>query len=134
MKRIAAKLATSQIADDDDYAAMSEALFRLYRAASHSIDDVVSRLSASERAKLAVYCYGRTHLNAIGFAIAAQCELDHLIAASGSATAGRALFDQSRELPVEKAVSGRRSITLATSVSRALSARLPAEAFEEVLA
>ena len=127
MKRPALKSTPSHIADDDDYAAMGEVLARLYRAAQHTIGDVVGRLSASERAKLAVYCYGRTHLNAIGLAIAAECDVDHLIAASSSATAGRALFTRSRELPTssERPLPGRRNITLATSVSRALAMRMP---------
>jgi hypothetical protein len=127
MKHTAFRVAPSHVTDQDNYGAMGDALARLFRAAQHSIDDVVGRLSASERAKLAVYCYGRAHLNVIGLAIAAQCEVDQLIAASGSTTAGRALFAQSRELPAEKALPGRRSITLATSVSPAFASRLAVE-------
>jgi hypothetical protein len=137
MKRTVLKSAQSHVADDDNYAAMGEALVRLYRAAQHTIGDVVGRLSASERAKLAVYCYGRTHLNAIGLAIAAECDVDHLIAASSSSTAGRALFTRSRELPTssDRPLTGRRNITLATSVSRAFAMRMPeqAEPAEELI-
>jgi hypothetical protein len=79
----------------------------------------VSSLSASERAKVAVFCYGRAHLNAIGLAIAATCDLDQLIAASSSAAAGHVLFVQSRDIAPEKpSVSRRPVITLAAGVGR----------------
>ena len=118
MRRAALKIAQSQTVDRDDHGAMTDALSRLYGAATQSIGDIVGTLSASERARLAVFCYGRTHLNTIGLAIAAACDLDHLIAASSSATAGHALFTQSRDstMPVERPSSGRRApITLATA-------------------
>jgi hypothetical protein len=117
MRRASLKIAEGRIADHDDRTAMTQALNRLYGAASQSVDAIVANLSPSERAKLAVFCYGRVHLNAIDLAIAASCDLDHLVAASHSATAGRALLAQSREIPMpERPVSGRRTITLATSV------------------
>jgi len=118
MRRAALKVTQSRIVDRDDHTAMTEALGRLYGAASQSIDDIVVGLTASERARLAVFCYGRAHLNAVGLRIAAQCDLDQLIAASHSATAGHTLFSQSREDtgPAEK--PGRRAaITLATKAS-----------------
>ena len=120
MRHAALKIATSPATDRDDYAAMSNALARLYRAAANTAADAVATLSASERAKLAVYCYGRAHLNTVGLAIAAQCDLDQLIAASQSPAAGRALFAQSRDatMQTEKPAYGRRAtITLATSAS-----------------
>lgn len=131
MKRAALKIAESLTIDRDDYAAMAEALNRLHRAATHTIGDIVGSLSPSERAKLAVFCYGRAHLNAVGLAIAAQCDLEHLMAASGSAAAGRVLYAQSREAaPARRPVSGRRAITLASSVSGRF-ASLAAQAAQE---
>jgi hypothetical protein len=119
MRRQALKIAQSGLADRDDRAAMSAALERLYGAAVQSVTDIVADLSASERARLAVFCYGRAHLNAIGLAIAATCELDQLIAASSSAPAGHVLFTQSREIAPEKRSIGRRPvITLATPATR----------------
>lgn len=116
MRRVALKVTQSQTVDRDDQTAMTEALSRLYGAATQSISDIVSNLSASERARLAVFCYGRAHLNAIGLAIAATCDLDHLAAASNSATAGQTLFVQSREASTEKPSIGRRpAITLASA-------------------
>jgi hypothetical protein len=119
MRRQVLKIAHSGIADRDDQAAMRAALERLYGAAIQSVTGIVENLSASERAKLAVFCYGRAHLNAIGLAIAATCELDQLIAASSSAPAGHVLFTQSREIAPEKRSIGRRPvITLATPATR----------------
>jgi hypothetical protein len=118
MRRAALKIAESQTQSRDDQAAMSDALARLYRTATHNIGDVTASLTPSERAKLAVFCYGRAHLNAVGLAIAANCDLDHLIAASNSATAGQTLYMQSREAaaPADKSASRRPTITLASSV------------------
>ncbi len=119
MRRQVLKVAQSEIADCHDQAAMSAALERLYGAAVQSVTDIVADLSASERAKLAVFCYGRAHLNAIGLTIAATCELDRLIAASSSAAAGHVLYAQSREIAPEKRSFSRRPvITLAAGVGR----------------
>jgi hypothetical protein len=118
MKHAAFRFAPSNVIDHDDYGAMSEALARLYQSAAHRVGDAVANLSASERAKLAVYCYGRAHLNAIGLAIAAQCDLGQLIGASSSTTVGEAFFAQSRDASalVGKPSQGRRAaITLAKS-------------------
>lgn len=129
MRRVALKVTQSQNFDRDDQTAMTEALARLYGAATQSISDIVGNLSASERAKLAVFCYGRAHLNAIGLAIAATCNLDHLVAASNSATAGQTLFMQSRETSVEKPSVGRRPVITLASASSMVSflAQQPAE-------
>jgi hypothetical protein len=97
-------------------AAMTAALHRLYCAAASQIDDIVTDLSESERAQLAVFCYGRAHLNAIGLSVAATCDVDQLIVAASSSTAGRTIYAQSRALPAEKPQHGRRNpVTLARS-------------------
>lgn len=126
MKRAAPKIAHSQSdASHSDQSAMTAALDRLYGAALSQVGDIVANLGESERAKLAVFCYGRAHLNTIGLAVAAHCSLDHLVAASGSSVAGRTLHTQSRELPTPapKTYASRRSVTLASSVSSAFAAR-----------
>jgi hypothetical protein len=134
MKRAALKVAQSQIADADDTTAMTEALNRLYFATANSVSDIVATLTESERARLAVFCYGRVHLKAAGLAIAAQCGLDHLTEASGSTAAGRTILTQARERSdvAERSQPGRRSpITLAARVSSAFAssaAFVPAEA------
>ena len=125
MKRAALKIATSRSEDQADHAAMSAALDRLYRAAANRVGDIVENLRERERAKLAVFCYGRAHLNKIGLAVAARCSLDQLVAASGSSVAGRTLFAQSRELPepAPKTYASRRAVTLASSASETLASR-----------
>ena len=122
MKRAAPKIAHSQSdarASRGDQSAMTAALDRLYGAALSQVGDIVANLEETERARLAVFCYGRAHLNTIGLAVAAHCSLDHLVAASGSSVAGRTLHTQSRELPAPapKTYASRRSVTLASSVS-----------------
>jgi hypothetical protein len=104
---------------------MSAALDRLYGAAEAQVSEIVSRLSESERATLAVFCIGRAHLHAIGLAIAAQCSLDHLTKAAGSSVAGSTLYAQSRALPLAtpKSHTYRRSITLAAGASSGFRAR-----------
>jgi len=118
--RAGLKVTDTLEADHDDRAAMSAALNRLYGAAIDSIREIVADLTESERARLAVFCYGRAHLNAIGLTIAASCGLDHLIAATHSATAGRTIFTQSRDRSAlaEKPLGGRRApISLAASAA-----------------
>jgi hypothetical protein len=131
MRRAALRVAQSRVVDHDDHAAMAAALNRLYQTAAQGIDDIIADLTASERARLAVFCYGRAHLNAIGLRIAALCALEHLIAASHSATAGHALFSQSREEPRRAEKPARRaSITLASAASSSLAARAVCETAE----
>ena len=122
MQRAGLKIANLPTTDGDDRTAMSAALDRLYGAATQSAHEIVATLTASERARLAVFCYGRAHLNAIGLAIAATCELDHLVAAAQSTTAARTMFAQSRDRAVaaERPLPGRRvPISLASSASLA---------------
>ena len=129
--RAGLKVAETTTADFDDRAAMSAALTRLYGAATASVREIVTDLTGSERARLAVFCYGRAHLNATGLAIAATCTLEHLVAAAHSGTAGRTIFSQSRDRAAfaEKPLPGRRvPISLATAASRRLAlAAEPAE-------
>jgi hypothetical protein len=120
MRRMGLKITQVEAADLDDRAAMSAALDRLYGAAAQSVHEIVADLTESERARLAVFCYGRAHLNAIGLAIAATCGLEQLTAAAHSTTAGRTIFTQSRDAaPVaSKPLSTRRSsISLASFAS-----------------
>jgi len=125
MKRAALKVTEDAPGHSRDSAVMTEALSRLYRSTVSSVGEIVDSLSASERARLAVFCYGRTHLNAIGLAIAARCDLDQLMAATHSSTAGRAIYERSRDnIAAERPLPGRRTaITLARSVSNALASR-----------
>ena len=116
MRRTGLKIAAAETVDRDDRAAMGAALDRLYGAATHSVAEIVADLTPSECARLAVFCYGRAHLNPIGLAIAATCGLEQLIGAAHSPTAGRTIFAQSRDpaLTAAKPLPGRRiAISLA---------------------
>jgi hypothetical protein len=129
MRRAALKIAEVSSADHDDRAAMGAALDRLFGAATQSVHEIVATLSESERARLAVFCYGRAHLNATGLTIAASCRLEQLLAAAHSPAAGRAIFAQARDaaLAASKPPAARRSpISLAS-----FAARRPAEADAE---
>src|SRR3954469_16303199 len=48
-------------------------LGQLYRASSQGLSELVATIPAGERAMLALYCYRRAHLQAIGLAIATGC-------------------------------------------------------------
>jgi hypothetical protein len=100
MRHAGLKITEAHTPDDDDRAAMIVALNRLYGAATQSVQEIVANLSASERAKLAVFCYGHAHMNTIGLAIAATCAREHLITAAHSTTAGSTIFAQSRDRTV----------------------------------
>ena len=120
MRRSGLKIIESATHDHDNRSAMSAALERLYGAATQSAAEIVADLTASERARLAVFCYGRAHLNEIGLAIAATCELEQLLGAATSATAGRAIFAQSRDrtLTAGKPLGRRVAISLAGCPAR----------------
>ena len=128
--RAGLKVAETSEVDRDDRAAMGAALNRLYGAATESVREIVAALTGSERARLAVFCYGRTHLHATGLTIAAFCSLEQLVAAAHSATAGRTIFAQSRDGSVladkplaDKPLGRRAPISLAPSAaSRAVNA------------
>ena len=134
MRRAALKIAEVSTADCDDRTAMGAALDRLYGAATQSVDEIVAKLTESERARLAVFCYGRAHLNAIGLTIAARCGLEQLLAAAHSPTAGRAIFAQSRDaaLAANKPLTARRSSISLASFASSRRAEAEAEPIESL--
>jgi hypothetical protein len=70
---------------------------------------------------LALYCYRRAHLQAIGLAIATSCEQRELEAFGGNA--GKALFKNARKAPEEAPLPyylQRRKVTLSTGILRAV--------------
>jgi hypothetical protein len=101
--------------------AFDEVLARLIQASDQTkIPEIVAPLTASQRARLAVFCYGRTHLNSIGLAIAATCDLHALMQAAPSNAAGNVIFTLSRQprKADDRASGGSRTrITLARSAS-----------------
>jgi hypothetical protein len=96
-------------------------LSRLYRADEEGISDILSSLSRSQRAELAVFCYARSHLRTIGLAIADTCNLAELIEASGSNALAQTLLAQahSPRAATERLPGGRRRVTLSTAANAA---------------
>jgi hypothetical protein len=72
-------------------------LGQLYRANPHGLDSLIATVPAKTRAMLALYCNTRTHLQSIGLAVAASCELHDLEEVGGHA--GRVLFERARQAP-----------------------------------
>jgi hypothetical protein len=86
---------------------------RLHRSNGRDVDQILADFPEEQRARLALFCYGRVHMREIGLAVAATCELGSLVDAGGHA--GRTLYMMARERPVSatKPLAGRYQITLA---------------------
>jgi ferric-dicitrate binding protein FerR (iron transport regulator) len=114
----------------DDVDVVPERLIEhLYRASEDAVVDIAARLSPQQRASLAVYCYRRSHLHAIGLAVAATCDQLALTQALGTAL-GSALFIQAQErnLARERTATGHRpKVTLAKSSTLRVAASNEAE-------
>jgi hypothetical protein len=105
---------------DDDIRISEELIGRLHNATEGSVSDLVAAFTANERARLAMFCYHKSHLRGIGLAIATTCDLNSLVQEWGLVL-GRAIFAQSRERPEEPGRMGvrpRPKITLARSAGR----------------
>ncbi len=110
LRVISAAVETTPVSD--------ELLGSLYHSQGQGIAEVVAAYPALQRARVAMFCYGRAHLREIGLAVAATCDEASLISVGGKA--GEVLFALSRERPEElkSVVSGRRKITLASAASQ----------------
>jgi hypothetical protein len=101
--------------EDETCPVADQMLGEMYRASAHGLNELITSVSPTARALLAVYCYRRAHLTSIGLAIAATCERDDLTSLGGNA--GAALFERSREFPQsslpDARANSRRKITLA---------------------
>ena len=109
--------ARSELADDV-CPVREELLGELHRANDLFVPGFVYTLAPDIRASLALFCYRRSHLHAIGLAIAASCEKHSLESAGGSV--GAFVFACSREASPREVQprADRRKITLATGVLR----------------
>ncbi len=102
---------------DDDTLVPDDLIGRLHRATETSVLDLLDQFTMQERANLAMFCYHKSHLRRIGFAIAATCDLAALVQVWG-AVLGKALYAQSRDRDIEPypaRVHHRPKITLARS-------------------
>lgn len=99
----------------------------LYHAKAHALGELILSIPNESRAKLALYCYRRSHLQTVGLAIAASCKEFELSSFGGNA--GAALYGLARRAPVERVLShyqGRKKV----SVSRE---KIPSTAFDPCL-
>lgn len=94
-----------------------DVLGQLYRASSHGLNELVATIPAGVRAMLALYCYRRAHLQAIGLAVATSCNEFALQEAGGHA--GTVLFEKARQSPSQIQLThyqGRRKVTLSIGI------------------
>jgi hypothetical protein len=109
---------SGRVAFENDACPVGDDLLgQLYRTHENGLPALVESVSSDIRAMLALYCYRRSHLHAMGIAIAASCEERDLVNLGGRV--GTTLFAISRQAPAARsAVSAsghRRSITLSTA-------------------
>jgi hypothetical protein len=101
--------------DDDPCPVSDDMLGELYRVSKEGLPALIATVSPEIRAALASYCYRRSHLQAVGLAVASTCDEHDLVRWGG--TAGAVLFARSRAATVQPAASyytSRRMITLAS--------------------
>ena len=107
--------------EDGDCPVPLDLLGSLYRAGAARIEDIIRPLSVSQRAELAVYCYGRAHFRELGLTIASLCDAAVLAGVAG--VLGQTLATQSRGLIKDFGLDGvrsgsaRRKVTLARAAA-----------------
>src|SRR4051794_40631613 len=94
---------SGRVAFENDACPVGDDLLgQLYRANENGLPALVASVSADIRAMLALYCYKRSHLHAMGVAIAGSCEERDLIQLGGRV--GATLFAISRTTPSARPV------------------------------
>ena len=92
-----------------------ELLGEMYRASESGLPRLVESVAPEARARLALFCYRRSHLHSLAVAIATSCSERELVEAGGRV--GSTLYALSREGAAKSAPSassGRKPITLST--------------------
>ena len=107
---------SSREAFENDFCPVrDELLGQMYRANEHGLARLVESVSSDVRAKLALFCYRRSHLHSLALAIGASCSERELVETGGRV--GLALYALSRE-PTSRATTAasgnRKPITLST--------------------
>lgn len=97
-----------------------ESLIKLYRSDRALIADAVRHLSSHDKAQLALFCYGRSHLREIGLEVAACCDARALALVAG--VLGQVLAAQSRGRIAEFGKDGVRAGSTRSKVSLARAA------------
>ena len=75
-----------------------ELLALLLRSNQERIEEIIGQIDPQQRAALAAFAYGRSHMRALGLIVAAQCDERSLATVAG--IAGEILFEQSRDRAV----------------------------------
>jgi hypothetical protein len=81
----------------------------LYRASPKGLQALVETIPANAKARLALYCYHRSHLSKLALAVASTCERSELVSVGGEL--GVVIFTLARKAP-ESIQEKRRKITL----------------------
>ncbi|MGV7214410.1 hypothetical protein [Bradyrhizobium sp. UFLA05-112] len=92
-----------------------ELLGEMYRASESGLPRLVESVAPEARARLALFCYRRSHLHSLAIAIAASCTERELIESGGRV--GSTLYALSRESTAKASPSlsgSRKPITLST--------------------
>jgi hypothetical protein len=99
--------------DNDACPVRDELLGQMYRATPAGLHILIESVSSDVRARLALFCYRRHHLQSLALAIAASCSERELVHLGGNV--GISLYKLSRQ-PVRSSSShgGRKPITLST--------------------
>jgi hypothetical protein len=103
--------------DSDRCPVQDELLGEMYRASEGGLPMLVESVSADVRARLALFCYRRSHLHSLALAIATSCSERDLVNFGGRV--GSTLYALSRQAPSGRTASlslpgGRKPITLST--------------------
>ena len=107
---------SSRDAFESDFCPVQDELLgEMYRASESGLPRLVESVSPDARAKLALFCYRRSHLHSLAVAIAGSCNERDLIENGGRV--GSTLYALSREGSTKASPSqssGRKPITLST--------------------
>ena len=107
---------SSRDAFESDFCPVQDELLgEMYRASESGLPRLVESVSPDARAKLALFCYRRSHLHSLAVAIASSCNERDLIENGGRV--GSTLYALSREGSAKSSPSqsgGRKPITLST--------------------
>ncbi len=107
---------SSREAFENDFCPVrDELLGQMYRANEHGLARLVESVASDVRAKLALFCYRKSHLHSLALAIAASCSERELVETGGRV--GSVLYALSRG-PAPRAMTAasgnRKPITLST--------------------
>ncbi|WOH81275.1 hypothetical protein RX327_37075 [Bradyrhizobium sp. BEA-2-5] len=100
--------------ENDACPVADDLLGQMYRANPNGLSLLVANVAPDVRARLALFCYRRSHLHSLAVAIAASCSERDLVENGGRV--GSTLYALSREPARAATVShgGRKPITLST--------------------